>query len=515
MKRAALAAASGALLAAAYPALDLGFLAWLAAAPLVVLAVTAPGRGRAALEGFLFGLVFQGIIFTWWFHLLRDFGRLSIPEASAVFLLLAAYLGSYAALFAFALFRAASRLGAGMALALAPAIWTATELARSRLLTGVPWALLGDSQHAAPLFLQVADLGGVLGVSFVVASGAGVLGWIWLAAAARRGGGRPSPGIAVVCVLAAAPILAAGYGAARLGQAPASAGSIKVALVQGNVAQAEKWAPEARNRILAAHLDATRAAAWEGAALVVWPESSVPLPLTSDPTYRTLLQETARSLGVDLLVGSVHYERDPGGPHRVFNSAFLLSGEDGAIPPQRYDKIKLVPFGEYVPLRRFMGPVEKLVEEASDFSSGTAPVVLKARGALLAPLVCYEAIFPDLARRFVAEGAELIVNITNDNFLGAGAGPLQHLAFASVRAVENRRWFLRAANTGISAVVDPWGRVIERTRLETSALIVHDTPLRRDLTFYARHGDAFGWGCAILALAAVLFPRLQRNRTHG
>jgi len=515
MKRAALAAAAGVLLAAAYPTLDLGFLAWLAPAPLVVLAITSPSRGRAALEGFLFGLVFQGVIFTWWFHLLRDFGQLSVPEAGAVFLLLAAYLGSYAALFAAALSRTAARFGAGPALAAAPAIWCATELARSRLLTGVPWALLGDSQHAHPLFIQVADLGGVLAAGVVVASGASFLSWGWLRLRRRGVGAEAPPGPAAGILLAAVPLLAAGYGAVRLSQQPASAGSLKVGLVQGNVAQAEKWAPEARNRILSAHLEATREAAGEGAALVVWPESSVPLPLTSDPTYRTLLQETARRLGIDLLVGSVHFEREPGQEPRVFNSAFLLSGEADPLPPQRYDKIKLVPFGEYVPLRRFMGPVEKLVEEASDFSSGTRPVVMRAKGALLAPLVCYEAIFPDLARRFVAEGAELIVNITNDNFLGTGAGPRQHLAFASLRAVENRRWFLRAANTGISAVVDPWGRVVERTRLETSAVIVHDTPLLRGLTFYARFGDVAGWACAIVALAAVFFPGFSRSRTDG
>ena len=515
MKRAALAAASGALLAAAYPAPDAGWLAWGATVPLIVLSITSQARFRSLTEGWLFGLAFQGIVFAWWFHLLRNYGRLSVPEAAGVFTILVGYLSAYTALFAWGASRVAARHGAGAALLAAPFFWTALELARGRLLTGLPWALLGASQHATPLFLQVADLGGVLAVSFVVCCGGALVAWAWLCLAARRRREGAPASLLIGCTLAATLLLAAGYGAARLRAVEPPTGLLRVGLVQGNVAQEEKWAANARGRILEAHIQATREAAEAGAQLVVWPESSVPLPLTSDPSYRSLLEATARDLGIGLMVGSVHFEAAPAGPPRVYNSAFLLDGKAEGVPAQRYDKIRLVPFGEYVPLRFLLGPVAKLVEEASDFSPGTRPLVLDAGGALLAPLVCYEAIFPELARRFTSAGAEAIVNITNDAFLGDTAGPRQHLAFAAIRAVENRRWLLRAANTGISAVVDPWGRVVKRSGYGVSAVIVHDTPLLDELTIYARFGDVFGWGCVILALAAVFFPRFSRDRAHG
>ncbi|HZE88827.1 MAG TPA: apolipoprotein N-acyltransferase, partial [Verrucomicrobiae bacterium] len=299
--------------------------------------------------------------------------------------------------------------------------------------------------------------------------------------------------------------IAAAYGAARLAfPEPEGGGSLKVGLVQGNVAEEEKWDPSRAPAIFAAHLEATRRAAAAGARLVVWPESSVPSPLLSSPGYLEALELLAKNLDVDLLVGSVHYERrgEPG--ERTYNSAFLISGR--GRPIERYDKVHLVPYGEYVPLRRYLGFADKLVVEASDFTPGDRPRALSGAGVTLGPLVCFEAIFPSLARSVALEGAQLLVNLTNDAFLGDSAGPRQHLALAAIRAVENRRYLVRAANTGISAVVDDRGRVLQSLDYGRAGILVADVPLSARLSIYTRVGDAAGWLCVILSALAPFAP---------
>jgi apolipoprotein N-acyltransferase len=319
----------------------------------------------------------------------------------------------------------------------------------------------------------------------------------------------------VLTALVLIPLAAVAYGWARLSLDSPRAGMLRVGLVQGNVPQDEKWEASARLRILDAHEEATREAAGQGARLVVWPESSVPLPLTEEPTYRLRLEGLARELGIDLLVGSVHYSRSPEGAGEIrviHNSAFLIGGDDREADHVRYDKIHLVPFGEYVPLHRWLGPVDKLVLEAGDFTPGDRVVVMRTGPACVAPLVCFEAIFPSLVRRFTREGAQVIVNITNDAFLGDSAGPRQHLALASLRTVESRRWLVRAANTGISAIVDDRGRVVQASRYGEAAVLVADVPLLEGSTIYMSLGEAPIWGCVILAVASLIAPT---RRTGG
>lgn len=514
MIRAASALLAGALLAAAYPPLGAGWTAWAALAPPLVLALTARGGGRAAAEGFLFGAAAHGLAFLWWYGFLRTYGKLTHPEAAGVFLLLAAYVASYSAAFAWAARSIAARRGAACAAAAAPALWAGLEHLRGRLLTGFPWNVLAASQHGAPIFLQTADLGGATLAGFVVACGGSALAAAGLAAALlrRRAGAAASPearaeaarlGRAAACLLGVVAAAAA-YGAFRLAGPEGAARTVRVGLIQGNVPQEEKWDPAARLRILEEHVEATRRAAARGARLVVWPESSVPLPLASAPAYRSRLERLARDLDVDLLVGSEHHEGRGGPSGRFFNSAFLLLPSEPDGDHQRYDKVHLVPFGEHVPLRGWLGPIEALAVEASDFTPGAAQAVLRGRQARLGPLICFEAIFPPLARTVVRQGAQLLVNITNDAMLGDTAGPRQHLALASVRAVETRRTLVRAANTGISAVVDTRGRVAASAPYGIAAEIVADVTLGGGLTLYARLGDVAGWACVILAASLLL-----------
>jgi apolipoprotein N-acyltransferase len=234
----------------------------------------------------------------------------------------------------------------------------------------------------------------------------------------------------------------------------------------------------------------------------------VPFLYDRDAGLAALLQETVRAHGIYLFFGNDDVET-AGAERRIYVGAKLLSPE-GRIAG-RYDKIHLVPFGEYVPLQRlftFGGRfAAKLVQEVSDFSPGSQAVTAVVDGHRVGGYICYEAIFPGLVRRFAASGAELLVNVTNDAWYGTTSAPYQHLAMAAFRAVENRRYMVRAANTGITAVVDPWGRVLEPTRLFERAVLVREVPFVAIPSFYARHGDLFARACAAIALALVAGSR--------
>jgi apolipoprotein N-acyltransferase len=290
-------------------------------------------------------------------------------------------------------------------------------------------------------------------------------------------------------------------------------GRTVVGLVQGGIRQEEKWVPENAWENVDRHVQLTAEAAERGARLVVWPESAVPFLYDRDASLATLLQETVRRHDVHLFFGNDDLESGGPGGRRIYVGAKLLSPE-GRVTA-RYRKMQLVPFGEYVPLQPLFtlgGRVTaKLVQEVSDFSPGTQAVTGDVDGHRVGGFICYEAIFPGLVRGFAAQGAELLVNVTNDAWYGTTSAPYQHLAMAAFRAVENRRYLVRAANTGITAVVDPWGRVLEPTRLFDRAVLVREVAFVGRTTFYTRHGDVFARSCAAIALALVLATFRRRR----
>jgi len=299
--------------------------------------------------------------------------------------------------------------------------------------------------------------------------------------------------------------------------------AIPVAAIQANVAQDRKWSPGNEAQILSDLVRLTRQAAASGARLIVWPESSSPFSfrrpartgasgftVETNAAYASVVADLARALDATLIVGSVDYSGS-GGALRAYNSAFAV-GPDGSLLVA-YDKIHLVPFGEYVPLHRLLYFVDRMAQGTiADFASGTHTAPLPTASGRAATFICYEAIFPEVVRRVAGKDAALLVNITNDAWFGTTAAPLQHLAMATVRAAENRRFMVRAANTGISAIIDPYGRILERTPLMKSAVLRGTVQTRADVTPYAACGDLFAWGCAILTLlhGAALraaFPR--------
>jgi apolipoprotein N-acyltransferase len=295
------------------------------------------------------------------------------------------------------------------------------------------------------------------------------------------------------------------------------AARLTVGLVQGGIRQEDKWAPENAWQNVGRHLQLTEQAATLGARLVVWPESAVPFLFDEDPALASTLRDLVRRRRIYLFFGNDDRERPAGGGRGLIYVGAKLLAPDGELVA-RYRKIQLVPFGEYVPLQplftlggRFAA---KLVQEVSDFTPGTEATTGLVDGHAIGGFICYEAIFPSLVRRFPAGGAELLVNVTNDAWYGTTSAPHQHLAMAAFRAAESRRYLVRAANTGITAVVDPFGRVQSPTRLFDTTVLVREVALTAGETFYVRHGDVFAYACVAAALAA-LAATAGRRRPAG
>jgi apolipoprotein N-acyltransferase len=510
------ACVSGGLLALAFPSADLGALAYVALVPFLLSLQDVPAI-TALTRGYLCGAAFFTLLLAWIPRVMVLYGGLSRPLAWLVLLLLVFYLASYVAIFALLVATSWRRFGAA-SLLVAPVGWVALEIVRGRLLTGFPWGLIGYSQYRDTPVLQAASWGGIYAVSLlVVAANTGVV-LLAVRPAARR---QRAWGGALLAVV----LLAHAAGALALGTPQSDAGgeTIEVAAIQGNVAQERKWSPGSETSILTDLVRLTREAGARGARLIVWPESSSPYSfrrpqrsgetgpaVMTDEAYASLVRDLARAYQATLIVGSVDYSAR-GGRLRAFNGAFAI-GPDGSLSPP-YAKMHLVPFGEYVPLHRLLFFVDRLAQGTiSDFAPGRGARPLPTVAGPAATFICYEAIFPELVRRIARNGAAFLVNITNDAWFGTTAAPRQHLAMAVVRAVENRRYLVRAANTGISAIVDPYGRILAATPLMEQTVLRGELRSRADLTPYAACGDVFAWGCVMLTLlhGAALraaFPR--------
>ncbi len=493
-RRDGLAALSGILLFVSFPKFGHWSAAWVALLPLLVALHDGGGRNAFRL-GYLAGVIANVGILYWTAITVLQYGDLNVAVAVVAMLALSAAVALYPALFAWLVGRWLRRLGTP-ALLLTPVAWVASEIVRAHTLWGFSWCLLGYSQGRNLPMIQIAAFVAVYGVSFLVAGASGVLAFAWRV----RGRAR------WVALAALASVIAAVWaqGTAALRAPVPETGRVRVGLVQAAIRQDEKWDPSKATGNVARHIALTREAAARGARLVVWPESSLPFLFDRAPAVAGQLEQLARRNAMYLLFGNDDRAEREGGAYTVWVGAKMLS-PDGAIA-LRYHKIRLVPFGEFVPMQPLLTLggryAAKLVQQVADFTPGTDYAVGAVDGHGVSVTICYEAIFPDLMREFTMRGSELLVNVTNDAWYGTTSAPYQHFAMAAFRAVENGKYLVRAANTGISAVVDPRGRVLDETRLFEATALVREVPFVGGTTFYARHGDLLAWGC--LACAALL-----------
>jgi apolipoprotein N-acyltransferase len=464
---------------------------WLVA-PLAC-ALTRPPR-QALADGWLAGTVFFILLLRWLDHTFQNYSAIPWPVTWLPIAALAAYCGLYTGLVCAAVARLRARLGQGSALALAPALWVAGEWIRGWLMGGFPWGLLGYSQHLALPVIQVAELGGVYAVSLLLVAvnaaiaGLTVLGWR-----------RSAPGLTAAALLLLGSLVFGWWTLSHeFGPATDRATRfVQVAVIQPSIEQSVKEDPANREPTMDIYEQLTREAARTKPAVIIWPETAAPIFLRGDRALLARLVALSREVGAPLLVGSI--DRLPGPNGKFLNSAFLL-GDQGITA--KYDKIRLVPFGEYVPLAGLLGFVRQWAEFISDFAPGSRETVFPLPGAPFGTVICYEVISPGLFRSFVAGGASFMSNITNDAWFGRTSGPPQHLGMLPLRAVENRVAIARAANTGISAFVAPDGRVGPTLPLFDRGILSAPIPLRSRTTLYTRFGDWLVYLCVALCAAA-------------
>ena len=427
---------------------------------------------------------------------MANFGGLPVFMAWCVHLLFVLFLVSFIAVFAVSINGLVKNYGQ-IGLMFAPAVWVTMELGRIHLFTGFPWLLLGYSQVPFLAIAQVASIVGVLGVSILVAAVNGAVSYSLIG----RGNVRGLP----VIVTGAAFLAVFAFGILRLERAVLlnEGTSLTVAAVQGNVSQDDKWDRTKRDAILTTYLRQTREAAAAGAELIVWPEAATQFPLADDQRSQ-MIRSTARMTSTHLLIGTTEIESDE--QTRYYNAAHMVgpSGETTGV----YRKQHLVPFGEYVPLQEALFFVSPLVEAVGSFSAGRSSQALPFNNDLISTAICYEIIYPGLVRELVLAGAELLTTMTNDAWFGMTAAPHQHFQMARMRAIEQGRYLVRSANTGISGVVDPYGRVIIQSALFEEAVLVNEARLLTGVTFYGRIGDV----PAYLGLLVSAFGLAWRRR---
>jgi len=460
--------------------------------------------GQPMLRSFVLGLItgvvyFVGTVY-WTGTVLSAFGGLQPFVAGVAMLLLALYLAIYPAIFAVVSSRLIASAGAP-ALLLTPAVWVATEYARGRMFGGFPWVPLGNSQVTVLPVVQFASILGVYGVSLVVAIVNAVAAFALLEPGRRR--------IKLIAATAVGLIVVAAWGSWRVadGSLTREGRPIRVGLLQGNVAQEEKWDPRHARRIFTTYIAMTRDAVRRGADFVIWPESATPFTFGEAPVSDQALRDLAVEVQVPILFGSdetVHTN-----PPGYYNSGFLL-GPDGRTVAV-YRKMHLVPFGEFIPLQRWLTFVSPLVGRLTPFSEGESSVMLPVGSNKASTSICYEVVFPQLVRDAVNMGSELLTTITNDGWYGHSSAPYQHFELASMRAVEQGRYLARAANTGISGVVDPYGRVVARSGIFEQVGMVEEVRFLTTRTVYARVGDVAAYASIVLTLAALVTLRSRRR----
>jgi len=463
---------------------------------------------RAFALGFVTGLVyFTGTVY-WVTLVMNQYGDLQMWVAVLVNTAMIACLSLWPAAFAVVVRRSVVAFG-DRALMAAPFVWVAGELGRTVVPhIGFPWVLLGYSQATVLPVAQLASIFGVYGVSVLVAA---VNASLAIVVTGSRGGrsnaARFGPLVVVASIVAAVAV----WGARRVARSEwTNAGDpIRVGLVQGNVDQSIKWDRARSTAIFEEHLRLTQRALDAGAELVIWPESSTPFMLEENPLGAEQIRAVARHAHVPILLGSDQVEwRNVDSrrvPSKIFNAAFLVSpdGTTGGV----YRKMHLVPFGEYVPLKELLFFAAPLTQAVGEFSPGETASVLPVAGHRISTAICYEIIYSELVRRFVVNGSELLTTITNDAWFGATSAPYQHFEQASMRAIENGRYLVRSANTGISGIVDPYGRVLQKTDIYEQAVVSGTARFLQTTTFYTRHGDIVAYAGVIVTLALLLVPR--------
>ena len=502
-----------------FPLPGLYVLSWVAFAPLIVALLRARPAGALEIDGainlqaakpgqafllaYVSGILWYAGTCYWIYNTMHEYGGLSVPLALLALFLFCLYLALYHGLFGLLLSLAVdSGRDNRRALVAAPFLWVAVELARTRV-TGFPWNLLGTAQVDNISLSRITTWTGVSGVSFEIML-------VNVAVAAAFLVPRKKRRTLLIASVAAAAVLQAG----RLVEAPALPADHAALLVQENISVQANWTRDAFERTLRELTDLSAKASTTGPPsadlthskvdFIVWPESPAPF-FASDPLFRNPLSEMARSTNTWVVtgaIGSTPIMQGGKSASQIFNSAALVSPSGDWTA--RYDKVHLVPFGEYLPFPQLFAFAGGLTKEVGEFQSGASRAPLDAGNTRLGVFICYESVFPGEVREFANQGAQVLVNLSNDGWYGDSGAYAQHLNQTRMRAIENDRWILSATNTGVTASIDPYGRTVARLPRKERSALVAPYALTSVTTFYTRHGDWFCWLCAIISAGALI-----------
>ena len=502
---------SGVLLVLGFPRFDFYPLAWIALVPLLIAV-----RGKNSKASFYLGLLtgfiyFAGTIY-WVYHSMYFYGGVPLILSILLLIVLSLYLALYTGIFSM-LFNFLAGQTAIPALLIVPVLWVTLEYVRTYALTGFPWSLLGYSQYKFLPFIQIADITGVYGVSFLVAA---INGAIYDMAFLRHDTSDTpllsrwprALGMIMLIVIVIASLV---YGMEKLRETDKQ-GNIKVSVIQGNIRQDVKWDSRFQRTVIDTYKRLSIRALSASPDIIIWPESAVPFVIGYDKTLTEEIFAFPKQLNSHLLFGGVVAKQNETDKSGISNSAILLSPEGKVI--SIYDKIHLVPYGEYVPLRELFPFVDKMVTAIGDFVQGRETTVMETPLAKIGNLICYEIIFPGLVREFVNDGANLLVTITNDAWFGRTAAPYQHFSMAVFRAVENRVPVARAANTGISGFIDSRGRIIKKSDIFVEDALTEKIATGSNKSFYTKYGDIFAWLCAACSAMLIVSRLISTKKIH-
>lgn len=504
-----LSATTGLLLTASFPQIGWGFLSWVAFVPLFYAIKDTP-RLSSFKMGVLAGLVHYSTLLYWIAGVTHHYGQLPSLLCAIIFMLLVLYLSLYPGLFAVVI----SQLrGRSLPYYLtAPFFLVAIEYIKSFLLSGFPWENLGYSQYNRLHLIQISDILGVYGLSALIVAVNAVVFETWDSIQNTKNRGLTWKPILSVSFVIACFITYGAWRIEKTDRAAEAAPKRAIALVQGNIDQSKKWVPSYQHEILQRYGILSFAALKTRPDLIVWPETSLPFYFLHDEDLTRQTLKLVRACRVYFVLGSPSFSKT-GQEIRYYNSAYLVDPYGKVLG--KYDKVHLVPYGEYVPLKCFFPFLGKMVEAVGDFEPGKMGQVLSWGCQKIGILICFEAIFPELARSMAQNGAQILINITNDAWFGKSSAPYQHLSMVVFRAVENHLAVARAANTGISAFVDPVGRLLDETPLFEEATRTRLLPMMKYKSFYCRHGDIFAIGCALISLVVCIGAFCRFSKSSG
>lgn len=488
---------SSILLILSFSPFDFFFLAWVSFLPFFFFLYNAKDNKTVVKGGFLFGFIYFLGNTYWIYHSLYFYGSVPLLMSYLVVILLAIYLALYPLTFS-VIYKNLLKNNLPTSL-YAPFLWVSLEVLRNYLLTGFPWALIGYSQYKFILISQIADITGIYGVSYLIILFNCFIFDIFI----FRRHKLIYPLVPYYTIIFSTIfvliifIFSIIYGLKKLNETESN-DTVKVTIIQGSIPQDEKWDYKKVEEIFNIYKNLTLQSKQYNPNLIVWPETALPFVFEKNKYFTSELIHFINEERIYLLFGSI-MERQK---DKYTNSAVLI--DPNGVTAYYYDKIHLVPFGEYVPLRKILFFIDKLTVGVGDYQPGEGYNVAITPFGRFATLICYESIFPGQVRKFYQKGGNFIVNITNDGWFGNTSGPYQHFSMAVFRAIENRKPLVRAANSGISGFIDSKGRIINKTKLFERTYLIENIKINDKISFYTKYGDIFAYICIVISLIFII-----------